>query len=112
MVLRCLAGSDTGVKVSALDVFDPIENEFGISNTRGTVAMANSGRANSGGSQYFIATADIELAPRYTVFGTVVSGFNVLEAIAALPMASNGMDPINSRPLETIYLERVEVLGG
>ena len=67
--------------------------------------MANSGLPNSGGSQFFIALDDIGLPPNYTVFGRVVDGFDVLERIAALPMAPNPPDPVPSRPLETIYLE-------
>lgn len=84
----------------------------GFSYVKGTVAMANSGTPESGGSQFFIALEDINLSPAYTVFGTVVGGFNVLETIAALPMGASPPDPVNSRPLETVYLERVEVVGG
>ncbi len=84
----------------------------GFSYVRGTVAMANNGTPESGGSQFFIALDDISLSPAYTVFGAVVDGFDVLETISALPMAPSPPDPVNSRPLETVYLERVEVLGG
>ena len=73
--------------------------------------MANNGSPNSGGSQFFIALDDIGLPPSYTVFGRVVDGLDTLESIAALPMGPNPPDPANSRPLETIYLERVEVTG-
>lgn len=80
--------------------------------TRGVVAMANTGYPDSGGSQFFIALADIALPPSYTVFGEVVEGFDVLDRIAALPMGPNPPDAVDSRPLETVYLERVEVVGG
>lgn len=83
----------------------------GFSYTRGVVAMANSGAPNSGGSQFFIALDDITLPPAYTVFGRVIEGFEVLERLAALPMAPNPPDAVASRPLETVYLERVEVVG-
>jgi len=83
----------------------------GFTYTRGVVAMANSGLPDSGGSQFFIALQDIDLAPNYTVFGRVVDGFDVLEVIAALPMASSPPDPVPSRPLETVYLETVEIVG-
>lgn len=91
-----------------------VPDEFpaaGFTYTRGVVAMANSGVADSGGSQFFIALQDIDLAPNYTVFGRVVDGFDTLERIAAVPMAPNPPDPINSRPLETVYLETVEIVG-
>jgi cyclophilin family peptidyl-prolyl cis-trans isomerase len=83
----------------------------GFTYTRGVVAMANSGLPDSGGSQFFIALQDIDLAPNYTVFGRVIDGFDVLEIIAAVPMASNPPDPVPSRPTETIYLETVEIAG-
>jgi cyclophilin family peptidyl-prolyl cis-trans isomerase len=93
---------------SVPDEFPPAGFTYG----RGVVAMANSGLPDSGGSQFFIALADIDLPPNYTVFGRVVDGFDALAAIAAVPMGPNPPDPVNSRPLETIYLERVEVVGG
>ena len=56
---------------------------------RGTIAMANSGQANSGGSQFFIVYADSQLPPDYAVFGTVTpSGLKTLDKIAA-----NGITP-------------------
>ncbi len=52
--------------------------------------------------------ADAALAPQFSVFGSVVSGFDVLDTIAALPVGpSPGAEP--SVPLQTVYLERVEV---
>jgi len=84
----------------------------GFAYTKGVVAMANTGAPESGGSQFFIALDDIGLPPAYTVFGRVIEGFDALEQIAALPMGPNLGDPVPSRPLETVYLERVEVAGG
>lgn len=51
---------------------------------RGTVAMANSG-PNTNGSQFFICLADVRLPHQYTIFGRVVEGLDVVDAIAALP---------------------------
>ena len=44
--------------------------------TLGTVAMANTGKPNTGGSQFFIVTANplVPLPPTYTVFGKVTNG--------------------------------------
>lgn len=83
----------------------------GFAYTLGVVAMANTGAAESGGSQFFIVLGDSGLPPDYTVFGRVVEGFDTLERIAAVPLGPNPPDPVNSRPLETIYLESVEILG-
>jgi peptidylprolyl isomerase len=92
----------------------PLPDEFppaDFSYVRGTVAMANSGFANSGGSQFFIVLEDVTLAPTFTVFGEVTNGFDVLDTIASLPMGPNLGDSIPSRPQETVYLERVEIVG-
>ncbi len=90
------------------DEFPPADFSY----TRGVVAMANTGAPGSGGSQFFIALDDIGLPPAYTVFGEVVEGLDVLDRIASLPMGPNPSDSRNSRPLETVYLDRVEVAGG
>lgn len=74
----------------------PIANEAGISNTRGTIAMAKrSGDPDSATSQWFINLADNsgELDGAnggYTVFGEVISGMNVVDAIAALQIWNAG----------------------
>lgn len=49
----------------------------------GTVAMANSGK-NTNGSQFFLVYQDgTKLGPDYTIWGTVVSGLDVLQKVAA-----------------------------
>lgn len=75
----------------------------------GTVAMANAGPGTAG-SQFFLTLDDVGLPPDFTVFGTVVDGFDVMERIAALPMGSNPGDFQPSRPLETVYIEEVEIV--
>ena len=81
-----------------------------FSYTRGVVAMANAG-PNSAGSQFFIMLDDYPLPPDYSVFGEVVSGMENLDAMVAVPMGPNPGDAVPSRPLETIYIERVDVSG-
>jgi peptidyl-prolyl cis-trans isomerase B (cyclophilin B) len=48
----------------------------------GTLAMANSG-PNTNGSQFFIVWKDSPLAPKYTVFGKLSGGMDVVQKIAA-----------------------------
>src|SRR4249920_2857882 len=48
---------------------------------RGTVAMANAG-PNTNGSQFFIMHADQALPHAYTIFGKVISGMDIVDAIA------------------------------
>jgi peptidyl-prolyl cis-trans isomerase B (cyclophilin B) len=51
---------------------------------RGTLAMANTGQPNSGGSQFFLVYDETDLPPDYTVFGTVgAAGLTTLDKIAA-----------------------------
>lgn len=80
--------------------------------SRGVVAMANTGEPHSGGSQFFLVLDQTSLPANYTVLGEVVDGLDVLDRIAALPMGPNPPDPVDSRPLQTVYLERVEIVGG
>ena len=78
---------------------DPIVNEShnGLSNIRGSIAMARIADPDSAKAQFFInhktnkrldATAK---RPGYTVFGAVISGIEVVDAIAAVEVRSMGM---------------------
>ena len=81
----------------------------GFQYVAGTVAMANAG-PDTAGSQFFITLADVGLDPDFTVFGVVVAGLDVMQRIAALPMGSNPGDFQPSRPLETVYIEEIEIV--
>lgn len=61
-----------------------------IQMVRGVVAYANKG-ANTNGSQFFIITADRlrDLQGKYTAFGVVVRGMDVVDTIASLPTDQN-----------------------
>ncbi|MEM7624404.1 MAG: peptidylprolyl isomerase [Planctomycetota bacterium] len=87
---------------------DPaVTNEPGISNTRGTLALARQGGAvNSGTSQWFINVGDNTdldaIDEGFTVFGEVLGdGLEIVDAIAALPTVSFG-SPLNELPLRNI----------
>jgi peptidyl-prolyl cis-trans isomerase B (cyclophilin B) len=67
----------------------------------GTVAMANTGEPNSGGSQFFLVYADSELPPTYAVFGhTGAPGLATLNTIAAAGIVP-GTDPQTGQPETT-----------
>lgn len=77
--------------------FGPIENApkatNGVATYRaGTIAMANSGSPYSNGSQFFIVYKDSPLAPNYTVFGSVTTGLEKLNAIIKAGVAGGGTD--------------------
>lgn len=77
---------------------DPIPNESGngLSNARGTIAMARTRDPHSATSQFYINLADnSKLDPRparwgYAVFGKVVSGMDVVDKIASVPTGPAG----------------------
>ncbi|MEO8230142.1 MAG: peptidylprolyl isomerase [Chloroflexota bacterium] len=79
---------------------DPVSTAI----TRGVVAMANSG-PDTNGSQFFIVLGDIRLDPNYSVFGTVTTGMEVVDAIAAMPNGG-GRD---NRALEPVPITKASV---
>jgi len=79
----------------------PIQNEAnnGVKNDRGTLAMARTGDPHSATSQFFINlvdnaflnfTAESMQGWGYAVFGKVVDGMDVVDAIAAVPTGNKG----------------------
>ncbi len=71
---------------------------------RGTVAMANTGQPNTGGSQFFLVYKDSPLPPTYTIFGTITDGTAVLDEIAAAGVASGGNDGAPKLPVKILSL--------
>jgi cyclophilin family peptidyl-prolyl cis-trans isomerase len=75
---------------------------------RGTVAMARTSAPNSQGSQFFIVLSDsnsLAQTNTYSIFGTVTSGMEVVDAIAAMP---NSGSPSNTA-LDPVAMDTVTV---
>ena len=90
---------------SSIAVNPPVVNEFGLSNTRGTVAMAKlGGDPDSASSSWFVNLADNsgnldDQNGGFTVFGQVIGdGMDVVDQIAALPRFNFG-SPFTDLPL-------------
>jgi peptidyl-prolyl cis-trans isomerase A (cyclophilin A) len=89
----------------------PIKNESnnGLSNTRGTVAMARTSDPNSATAQFYINIADNSRLDHagggYTVFGKVIEGMDVVDKIATVP--THGADV----PSQTITITKATVHG-
>lgn len=77
----------------------------------GTVAMANAGRDTTGSQFFVVIGPEAEaLTPSFNVLGEVVSGQDTLERIEQVPTALQPSSVEESRPLETVYLESVEIV--
>ena len=76
----------------------PLESHNGLTNTRGTLAMARTGDPNSATAQFFINVVDnafLDAANArdgngYAVFGRVVEGMDVVDRIRAVPAGNKG----------------------
>ena len=75
---------------------------------RGTLAMANAG-PDTNGSQFFIMHADYALPPNYVIFGQVVEGLEVVDAIATAPTVASEMgEP--SKPVTPVVVKSVDIV--
>ncbi len=84
------------------DEIDPGSELYRRGYLKGVVAMANAG-PNTQGSQFFIMTEDYPLPPSYTIFGEVISGQDVVDAISLVERDGN------DRPLDEVVMEKVSV---
>ena len=97
---------------------EPVRNEAmnGLKNRRGTVAMARTMVVDSATSQFFINLVDNDFldfrspTPQgfgYAVFGKVVSGMEVVDAIAKVKTGSAG--PHQNVPATPVVIRKVVV---
>ncbi len=88
----------------------PLESRTGLSNSRGTLAMARTSDPNSATAQFFINAQDngfLDAARSpdgngYAVFGKVVSGMEVVDRIRAVPTGNRG--PYQNVPLQPVTI--------
>jgi cyclophilin family peptidyl-prolyl cis-trans isomerase len=96
-----------------------LESGNGLSNVRGSLAMARGDDPVSATAEFFIDLADnIRLDPKpgdapnttgYAVFGHVVGGMDVVDKIAAVPLG-NGKGPFpDAEPVTPVVIEKVTV---
>ena len=111
-------GFEPGLKQKA--TMPPIENEAanGLKNDRYTIAMARTTDPHSATAQFFINVADNDFlnhtAPTpqgwgYAVFGHVVAGQDVVDAIAGVRTATRGF--YGDVPVEDVVIEKAEIIG-
>jgi peptidyl-prolyl cis-trans isomerase A (cyclophilin A) len=93
----------------------PLESRNGLSNVRGTVAMARTMDPNSATAQFFVNVRDNPFLdqPRardgqgYAVFGRVTAGMDVVDRIRAVPTGQRG--PHGDVPLEPVVIKKATV---
>ena len=97
----------------------PIKNEAdnGLKNDRGTIAMARTGDPHSATAQFFINTVNNDFLNHksktqqgwgYVVFGKVITGMDVVDAISAVKTVTRG--GFRDVPADTIEIRSVRVL--
>ena len=110
-------GMEPGMNQKATQA--PIENEAanGLKNKRGSIAMARTSDPHSATAQFFINVVDNDFldfkAPSgqgwgYCVFGEVVEGMDVVDAIRKVKTGSKGFH--QDVPAEDVIIEKAEVI--
>jgi cyclophilin family peptidyl-prolyl cis-trans isomerase len=98
---------------------EPIKNESanGLSNTRGTLAMARTNVADSATAQFYVNVKDNDFLDKvkaadgvgYCVFGKVVDGLDVVDKIKAVETGTRGIHrdvPVKDVVIESIRREK------
>lgn len=98
----------------------PSEADNGLSNARGTIAVARGGDPNSGTAQFFVNLVDNRrldyvsnqsgLTWGFAVFGKVVSGMDVVDKIASLPTRAQGPF-VGDVPNPMVIIDSANVVG-
>lgn len=97
------SGNGTGGPGYAFeDELNPDTESYKQGYKKGVVAMANAG-PNTNGSQFFIMLEDYPLPHNYTIFGKVVKGQDVVDAIGSVQTGSN------DRPTAPVIIKSVKV---
>lgn len=90
-----------------------LESQNGLKNLRGTIAMARTNVPDSATSQFFINTQDNDFLdyapgnPGYAVFGKVINGMEVVDAIEKVQTANKGQH--QNWPVEDVLIVKVYV---
>ena len=113
-----IQGGGFSSDMQKVPTYDPIENEAdnGLSNKRGTIAMARTNVINSATNQFFINVKDNNFLDHrdkssrgygYAVFGKVTAGMNVVDQIKMVETASCG--PHQNCPVTPVIIKSVTI---
>jgi len=100
---------------------DPIKNEAknGLSNVKGTIAMARTNQIHSATSQFFINVKNNLFLDHkgpgsqygYAVFGKVIEGMEVVDEIKDVPTGTNPKYGMKDWPKQDVIIESVEIIN-
>lgn len=91
-----------------------LESQNGLTNDRGTIAMARTNVPDSATSQFFVNVVDNNFLnyapgnPGYAVFGRVTQGMDVIDEIVSAPSTTKGGH--QNWPVEDIIIERAYIV--
>ena len=108
-------GMQPDLKEKATRAPIPLESRNGLSNVRGSVAMARTMVADSATAQFFINVVDNTFLDQpnardgngYAVFGKVVAGMDVVDKIRQVPTGNKG--PHQDVPLQPVLINKATV---
>jgi serine/threonine protein kinase len=85
------------------------ENLANATYPAGTLAMANSGTADSNGSQFFLVYKDTALPPDYTPFGTITAGLGILQDVAGAGTSCTYAGAGGGVPRDKVIIDSVAI---
>ena len=112
-----IQGGGFNIDLADLESTNSIPNESGngLTNLRGTIAMARTAEPHSANAQFFINTKDnSSLNPKsgkwgYAVFGNVTKGMDIVDRISKKPTGPKGRFS-EDVPVEEILIQKIVIL--
>lgn len=96
-------GNVSGKGINVSTIADELPNKH--SNVRGSVAMAKTSEPNSATSQFYVNLKDnLNLDSDYSVFGRVIAGMDVVDAIGNVATE-------NEKPVQDVTLILASIIG-
>lgn len=109
-------GDPTGTGMGGPGYTITDEWDTGYPFEKGTISMAKTNLPDSAGSQFFICTGDecnwmtTDKKYKFTNFGKIKSGMDTIEKIAKTPVGYSESERANTRPLEDVIIEKIEIV--
>lgn len=107
-----IQGGGLTADLSSKTTMPAIVNEHanGVENLRGRLSMARTAQPDTATSQFFVNVVDnanLDMPPGYAVFGEVIEGMAVVDAIVAVPTTTQA--PFENVPVDPITITAVSV---